>query len=267
MSIFSNLKALGEKHGIIDKKIGIDDDYPMRARIGGLVVHSLTPFVRNSSDTLVSQPKETVDIIKALSRPTGLVDGDCFYRFYFDAGVSGDEDRRFVQAYIKNDTPIEVSYFERIAVFYPSDESQFNAFFSEGEKNVLGNATFSLKRSDLEAVNYEPEELDAMFKDADEITYYRAYGNGEYETPFRYEERIITKDTGSKQNREEAPLIVFEARTLMGLFSRTLPSGDKEVMMIMAEEYPSSDEDGKSYYRIEFSVGLILDASRLKIQA
>lgn len=267
MSIFSNLKALGEKHGILDKKVGIDEEYPMHARIGGLVIHSLTPFVRNANETLVSQPKNTVDIIEALSRPIGLVDGDCFYRFYFNGGVSGDDDRRFIQAYIKNDTPIEISYFERIAVFYPSDEYQFNAFFSEDEKNVLGNATFSLKRSDLEAVNYDSEELDAMFKDVDEITYYRAYGNGEYDTPLQYKEQIIAKDASSKQNNENAPLIVFETRTLMGLFSRTLPSNDKEVMMIMAEEYTNPDKDGKSYYRIEFSVGLILEADRLKIQA
>lgn len=256
--VFSYVRTMADKRGVLDGEQRADDGLPLGARIGSLLKIQQSPLIRaQANGSLIAMPGDAEDRVLAVSQ-VRLEPRTELYRLYLATG--GDEGHeKFLQIFCAPDGRIaEILYCTQLARVIPETAEDQDAYTGAAGYG-LGDAGYTLWREQL-ADLLSPAELASVFGDSDRLDYTRDAGTPEaaFVQPFRGQEIRIDDAQGKHGLRQQLWFMPYV---------RLLASGEREYLLITTEIVESVDGDaGKRGIHVDFMIGIPMEQERIIVQ-
>ena len=256
--VFSYVRTMADRRGVLDAESRADDGLPLGARIGSLVQMQQSPIIRaQANGSLIAMPGDGDTRVLAVSQ-LRLEPQTELYRFYL---VKGDEgaNETFLQLFCGPDGKIaEILYCTQLARVIPETREDQEAYTGETGYG-LGDAGYTLWREQL-ADMLSPETLASVFGEGERIDYARDAGAREaaFVAPFRGQEIRIDDAEGKHGMRQQLYFMPYV---------RMLPGGEREYLLITTEIVDSVDGDtSKRGIHVDFVIGIPMEQERIIVQ-
>jgi hypothetical protein len=256
--VFSYVRTMAGKRGVLDAEHRADDGLPLDARIGSLVNIQQSPIIRfQTNGSLIAMPGEADTRVLAVSQ-LRLEPKTELYRFYL---ATGDDDakERFLQLFCGPDGQVaEILYCTQLARVIPETAEDQDAY-TGATGYGLGDAGYTLWREQL-ADMLSPADLASVFGDRDRIDYTRDAGarDAAFVPPFRGQEIRIDDAWGKHGLRQQLYFMPYV---------RLLASGEREYLLITTEIVDSVDGDAsRRGIHVDFVIGIPMEPERIVVQ-
>ncbi len=256
--MFSYVRTMAAKRGVLQEDARADDGLPLGARIGSLVQMQQSPIIRaQGGGSLIAMPAEGDTRVLAVSQ-LRLEPKTELYRLYL---ATGDEDgkEKFLQVFCGTDGAVaEILYCTGLARVIPETSEDQDAYTGAAGYG-LGDASYTLWREQL-ADMLSDAELAAVFDGADRIDYARDAGASDaaFVPPFRGQEIRIDDAQGKHGLRQQLYFMPYV---------RQLPGGEREYLLITTEIIDSVDGDvARRGIHVDFVIGIPMETERVVIQ-
>jgi hypothetical protein len=256
--VFSYVRTMADKRGVLDADHRADDGLPLGARIGSLVRIQQSPIIRaQANGSLIAAPADADDRVLAVSQ-LRLEPSTELYRLYL---VKGDDEghEKFLQVFCGPGGEIaEILYCTQLARVIPETAEDQEAY-TGGAGYGLGDAGYTLWRDQL-ADMLSPADLVSVFGEHDRLDYTRDAGAREaaFVAPFRGQEIRIDDAQGKHGLRQELYFMPYV---------RMLASGEREYLLITTEIVDSVDGDAsRRGIHVDFVIGIPMEAERIVVQ-
>jgi hypothetical protein len=261
--VFSYVRGIAAKQGVVEANARADAGVPLDARIGSVVQIQRSPVIRaQANGSLIAMPEEGDCRILALSQMRLQPDTE-LYRLYLD---KGDEDakEKFLQVFCGDDGKVaEILYCTQLARVIPETADDQDAYTGVAGYG-LGDASYTLWREQLADMLGEAE-LAAVFGDSERLDYARDAGGSDagrpdaaFVKPFQGREIRIDDAQGVHGLRQELYFMPYV---------RELAGGGREYLLITTEIIESVDGDtARRGIHVDFVIGIPLEPERVLIQ-
>ncbi|HEX8787669.1 MAG TPA: hypothetical protein VF793_15900 [Telluria sp.] len=256
--VFSYVRTMADKRGVLEAEHRADDGLPLGARIGSLVQMQHASLIRAQMDgSLIAMPGDGDTRVLAVSQ-VRLDPHTELYRLYL---ATGDEDghEKFLQLFCAPDGRIaEILYCTQLARVIPETADDQQAYTGEAGYG-LGDAAYTLWREQL-ADMLSPAELATVFGELDRIDYTRDAGarDAAFVPPFRGQEIRIDDAQGKHGLRQQLYFMPYV---------RQLAGGEREYLLITTEIVDSVDGDtSKRAIHVDFMIGIPMEPERIVVQ-
>lgn len=256
--VFSYVRTMADKRGVLEGEQRADDGLPLGARIGSLVQMQHAPIIRAQADgSLIAMPGDGDTRVLAVSQ-VRIEPKTELYRLYL---AKGDEEghEKFLQLFCGPDGQIaEILYCTQLARVIPETAEDQDAYTGQAGYG-LGDAGYTLWREQL-ADMLSPADLATVFGELDRIDYARDAGarDAAFVSPFRGQEVRIDDAQGKHGLRQQ---LVFMP------YVRQLAGGEREYLLITTEIIDSVDGDAsRRGIHVDFVIGIPMEPERIVVQ-
>ena len=228
---------------------------PLNARIGSLLDMQRSDFVVLSSSLLVV-PGATQQPIEAISRLHLDADENLrLFRFYTRRGKQARGDgSEFLQVMMDGNEATDVAYYQHLCRQTPQTREEQAPF--KGEGFGLGELNFWLGEDLLEAAGIAQAKIDELLLAGNPLGFERDTPGATYVTPFTGRETRLD---------DEAGLTGLSQQFWMMPYTRTLPDGNTERLLIAFEVVDSVDGNPVQQVHVDYWAGLSIRPQKFQI--
>jgi hypothetical protein len=255
--VFSYVRGIAEKKGVVEGTARMDEGVPLDARIGSVVQMQASPVIHaQANGSLIATPDAGDTRILAVSQLRLQPDTE-LYRLYLDKGDQ-DAKEKFLQVFCGDDGKVaDILYCTQLARVIPETADDQDAYTGQAGYG-LGDPSYTLWREQLADTLDEPT-LATAFGDSDRLDYTRdAGGAADFVKPFTGRETRIDDAQGVHGLRQEMYFMPYV---------RELSGGGREYLLITTEIIESIDGDSaKRGIHVDFVIGIPMEQERIVIQ-